>query len=330
MSLPIHVKIQEGPKENYINGFYNTLGGAKTDNGYINKNGPIQIEIIEYNLLGEVELFLINLDLKKRLILDRTPDNDPNYIHIFIFKEGGITQKYGNQIKQVESGTNNGVFVYDGMFPITVEFPENTEFNLLAFKFRIENGKEIFHESNTILELLFADSKNGLGYHIGLTREIERLIEDIFQFNNLKKGRLPLVISRGIEIFYNLILKLGQLNDEDELAGLRSEDYERLIQIKKKLTSSFDEKISIDALAREFGISNSKLKLNFKQLFSRSIYQFYTHARMDEAYRRLKSGEYSVSEVGYDLGYQNLSKFSEMFKKIKGISPKDVIKANKY
>jgi YesN/AraC family two-component response regulator len=30
-------------------------------------------------------------------------------------------------------------------------------------------------------------------------------------------------------------------------------------------------------------------------------------------------------EVGYDLGYQNLSKFSEMFKKVKGIPPSEVI-----
>ncbi|MCG8581409.1 MAG: helix-turn-helix domain-containing protein [Bacteroidales bacterium] len=46
---------------------------------------------------------------------------------------------------------------------------------------------------------------------------------------------------------------------------------------------------------------------------------------MDEAYRRLKTGQYSVTEVGYDMGYNSLSKFSEMFKKVKGINPKEVI-----
>jgi len=47
---------------------------------------------------------------------------------------------------------------------------------------------------------------------------------------------------------------------------------------------------------------------------------------MDEAFRRLRSGDFSDMEVGYDLGYQNLSKFSKMFKKVKGISPCEVIK----
>ena len=56
---------------------------------------------------------------------------------------------------------------------------------------------------------------------------------------------------------------------------------------------------------------------------------FYNQARMDEAYRRLKSGRYSVSEVGYDMGYSSLSKFSSMFKKLKGILPNEVVKADK-
>ena len=96
--------------------------------------------------------------------------------------------------------------------------------------------------------------------------------------------------------------------------------------LKERLTSNLEEKFTIESLAEDFGVSSSKLKRDFKQLYDTSIYHFHTLAKMDEAFRRLKTGEYSVSEVGYDMGYQNLSKFSEMFKKIKGISPKEVIK----
>ncbi len=47
--------------------------------------------------------------------------------------------------------------------------------------------------------------------------------------------------------------------------------------------------------------------------------------KMDEAYNRLKSGDFSVSEVAYDLGYENPSKFTQMFKKLKGFNPSEVI-----
>ncbi|MBR8534094.1 helix-turn-helix transcriptional regulator [Carboxylicivirga sediminis] len=101
----------------------------------------------------------------------------------------------------------------------------------------------------------------------------------------------------------------------------------RLLLIKKEIETQIESKISIEELASQFAISVSKLQRDFKTLFNSSVYQFFTHAKMDEAYRRLKTGRYSVMEVGYDLGYSNLSKFSQMFKKIKGVSPKDVIPA---
>lgn len=110
-----------------------------------------------------------------------------------------------------------------------------------------------------------------------------------------------------------------------QLNGLHADDYHRLQRIRKKIQSSLEEGIKPEALAEEFGINVSKLKRDFKPLFDSSVYQFFTHCRMDEAYRRLKTGEFSVMEVGYDLGYSNLSKFSEMFKKVKGVSPKDIV-----
>ena len=101
-----------------------------------------------------------------------------------------------------------------------------------------------------------------------------------------------------------------------------------LNEVRKKIISNLETSYTIEELSKEFGVSPTKLKMDFKHLFGTTIYKFYNQARMDEAYRRLKSGQYSVSEVGYDLGYSSLSKFSSMFKKVHGILPNDVVKAN--
>lgn len=102
---------------------------------------------------------------------------------------------------------------------------------------------------------------------------------------------------------------------------MHADDYHHLQRVRKKLQSSLEGGITLEALADEFGISVSKLKRDFKALHGVSVYQYFTHSRMDEAYRRLKTGKYSVMEVGYS----NLFKFSEMFKKVKGFSPKELI-----
>jgi len=217
------------------------------------------------------------------------------------------------------------VFLYNALFPITVEVPANSNLKLIGFKFDISKNESVIRDALTSISQLFNENK-GVAYHTNLSQESERLFKDILHYYSLERHRKALIVSRAIESFTILATNLEKLNNEDELNGLHIDDYSRLQRIKQKLLINFEHRVTVDELAESHGVSVSKLKRDFKMLFNCSITQFYTNAKMDEAYCRLKSGEYTVSEVGYDMGYSNLSKFSEMFKKVKGISPRDVIK----
>jgi len=48
--------------------------------------------------------------------------------------------------------------------------------------------------------------------------------------------------------------------------------------------------------------------------------------RLEKAKEMLKTGNYSVKQVGYDIGFSNLSNFAKAFKKEFGILPKDIRK----
>jgi AraC-like DNA-binding protein len=69
-------------------------------------------------------------------------------------------------------------------------------------------------------------------------------------------------------------------------------------------------------------MSPSKLKRLFRQIFGNSIFSYYQGFRMKEAARLLKVGKLSVTEVGYQLGFTNLSHFSRVFKNHIGMKPK--------
>ena len=70
-------------------------------------------------------------------------------------------------------------------------------------------------------------------------------------------------------------------------------------------------------------MSPTKLKKLFKNAFGAGMYQYYQRNRMHKAKELLFSGEFSVSEVGDMIGYQNLSNFSNAFKKEFSYLPKD-------
>jgi AraC-like DNA-binding protein len=78
----------------------------------------------------------------------------------------------------------------------------------------------------------------------------------------------------------------------------------------------------LNALAKMAGMSETKMKQLFKQVFGDTIYNYYQNERMHEAGFLLKHAGYSVSETGYRLGFSNLSHFSRLFEKHYGVTPK--------
>lgn len=102
------------------------------------------------------------------------------------------------------------------------------------------------------------------------------------------------------------------------------QDIDLLFSVRERLITSFaDEPPTIQSLSKKFGISPTKLKTNFKVVFGKPIFQYYQQERMEFAKRLVESRNYTISEVGFKVGYTNLSKFSSAYKKQFGFNPKE-------
>lgn len=320
----IHLHFQEGRMENYFESFLKEFGGSLEDNRYWVDNDLIEMEVRRYALTESVDMSLLSFESRKPILVHREPDNDPDLFHMNIVSKGAYRQSFNDQNITVDHQTNRGAFLYNSLFPIQVEFEANRRINFIFFKFRASRIGQVFPDSAKIFDELF-ENEAPVSYHAHLGHRLNRLIINIFSAGEDSFNRAALIVSRGIELFSSMSASLGTLKEKDNLNGLHPEDFNRLQRIKGELLSNFDQKISMSSLSERHGVSVSKLKRDFKTLFGMSVYKFYNHSRMDEAYHRLNSGKFNVSEVGYDLGYSNLSKFSEMFKRIKGITPSQAL-----
>lgn len=104
--------------------------------------------------------------------------------------------------------------------------------------------------------------------------------------------------------------------------GMHIDDIKAIYAIKTRLQSNPDEPPNIAALAKEAGMSEPKLRKLFKQTFGKGVFEYYQSGRMQEAARLLKEKRLTVSEVGYQLGFTNLSHFSRVFEQYMGAKPK--------
>jgi AraC-like DNA-binding protein len=84
---------------------------------------------------------------------------------------------------------------------------------------------------------------------------------------------------------------------------------------------------TIKELAKTVAMSESKLKKIFKNVYGLPPYEYFQKQRMQKAKMMLLSGNYSIKDVGYTLGYSNLSNFTLAFKKEFGQLPSEVLKS---
>ncbi|NME72004.1 helix-turn-helix domain-containing protein [Flammeovirga aprica] len=299
-------------------------GNLINENQYRYKKGRSKIEFDFFNFWNGFEVILIDYYNPVDANIDRIPDGEPDLIHINMIIKGEVVQLFNNKEKVLKSDSAKSVIIHNGLFPIDAYVPADKHYQSVGVRITKQVFKGIMPEIYHEIEKMFPND-DGIGYHTPLPVELITLLEQMFLYKTNLKLKTPYLLSRGIEVLAILIEYVISLIHKDELKGLHSSDYQRLLQIRQKLVTNFDQKISLNEIAEEFGVSTSKLKRDFKTLFDTNITQYRIQAKMEEAYKRLKSGKYSVLEVSIDLGYETPSKFSTMFKKIKGVSPKDII-----
>jgi AraC-like DNA-binding protein len=123
------------------------------------------------------------------------------------------------------------------------------------------------------------------------------------------------------ELLCHVITLLMQ-RESTPAKGMHIHDIKAIYAVKDYLLSHIDVPPNIAALAVEAAMSEPKLRKLFKQTFGKGVFEYYQSARMQEAALLLKEKRLSVSEVGYRLGFTNLSYFSRVFSQHMGIKPK--------
>jgi AraC-like DNA-binding protein len=163
-----------------------------------------------------------------------------------------------------------------------------------------------------------------------LDTDYRKYIEEIYQtdvedplYYTILENRVMLLIER----FMNRIM---DKMDEDNLNTLKPDDVFKMMEVEAELTKeNVMEPPTVQELSMKFGISQTRLKTLFKEVYGYPLYEYFQRYRMEKARAMLLSGEHSVKETGYQLGYKSLSNFAKAFRQIFEYAPSDILKAMK-
>lgn len=96
--------------------------------------------------------------------------------------------------------------------------------------------------------------------------------------------------------------------------------YRRVVQAKLFIDTHFAEPIDLDNIADEAYFSKFHFLRLFKKVYGKAPHQYLQTVRIEKAMHLLRSGA-GVSEACHKVGFESVSSFSGLFKRLVGVSP---------
>ncbi|UOQ72734.1 helix-turn-helix transcriptional regulator [Hymenobacter cellulosilyticus] len=204
----------------------------------------------------------------------------------------------------------------------TIRFPAHHAVRYLVVALKTPRLKALLagNEPHPLLSTLTADDGSFLFFE-SMSAEVKLLLKHITEANQ-HDGLNHFYTQVKVQELLYLVFRQLLLRDAAPHQPINSADAERLLQVRNQLLTDLGTPPVLRELAQQAAMSETKLKQLFKQTFGSSVYTYYQQARMKEAAFLLKQGQHSVAEVGYELGFSNLSHFSRLFEKHYGLNPK--------
>jgi len=158
-------------------------------------------------------------------------------------------------------------------------------------------------------------------FHESMTPDAQRILQQLSAANSPNELDHLYYRIRIQELLYGLFSNLLH-RDTERHSPINHTDLNSLYTIRTTMLADLSLPPRLNELAQKTGMSETKMKQLFRQVFGDTIYNYYQKVRMEEAAFLLKKAGYSVSETGYQLGFSNLSHFSRLFERHYGLTPK--------
>ena len=105
------------------------------------------------------------------------------------------------------------------------------------------------------------------------------------------------------------------------------ENEQKIYAVKQALDQNILEIPSIEELTKIADMSESKLRLSFKNIYHVPLYEYIKREKMKRAMQLLSSDHLSIRHISEICGYKNASKFAAAFHEVHGVTPSEFRKA---
>ena len=167
---------------------------------------------------------------------------------------------------------------------------------------------------------LLKKSKYGIKFTNPPSIEVaERIMSSVEKLSGIKR----------INTLFRILDLLGQMKDykllteyDYSLGMSELETNTTATRVYRYLIEHFKRELSLKEIALNVNQNPTSLCRYYKRNTKKSVFETLIEIRIDYACKLLQNSDFTVSQVAYESGYDNLSNFNKQFKKIMGMPPR--------
>lgn len=143
-----------------------------------------------------------------------------------------------------------------------------------------------------------------------------KIIKEEKRKNDLYQTYIQILVTELL-IFLNRIVR----SRKTSAYKYTDQNHEKVGEITSYINSNYNENLSLKLVADLFNYSPTYLSKIFKEVTGFSFVEYINHVRVKEASKLLLNSQLNITDIASRTGYNNLTHFGRVFKKISGYSP---------
>ncbi|MDH5367617.1 MAG: AraC family transcriptional regulator [Cyclobacteriaceae bacterium] len=170
----------------------------------------------------------------------------------------------------------------------------------------------------SLIPKLFEKSRHGIAFKGGIKKSVG---DKLFNFQNLNSFNQYIQL---LEVFQILAgsKDIVLLHEQPYTKKYSEREQGRIRSIYAYVDKNYHQKIELNEIAGISNMTKEAFCRYFKKATSNTFIDFLNRYRISQSKRHLMSGK-SVSEASYSCGFESLSYYNRIFKKITNENPSD-------
>jgi transcriptional regulator GlxA family with amidase domain len=105
--------------------------------------------------------------------------------------------------------------------------------------------------------------------------------------------------------------------------GQKKHNDGEVLKAQEFIESNPDKKFTIDEISSKFGIGRRTFERRFKKSTGNSIIEYIQRVKVETIKKQLELDGKTINEIIFEIGYNDINAFRNVFKKYTGMSPVD-------